>query len=336
MYGATVFIAMLLLSIGGAAAPLDRAGGDGLLIVVSFPNLVNDLKLLICSGDRVVSIAPAGVDPHEYHLTPGDIEVISNADLVISTGHAPFETRLRELAEEGAIRGVLVEIPRIRGIRIRDNPVTHQPNLHMPIYDPFNYVVFINNITSILKTLRPECSAYYEERRQYIIESITEILEDTRRIYTIAVADKPVTQYAVEWLGINIEYLLIKEHGAPATPQDIKVIRKGIEDDVIGLAVVTSPPSDQASMTLLSIAEEYGLPVLYVPSPLSNASILEKLANISRQASELSSSLNTGAGRCGATVYSAPWYSSYVILAMVVSSIAVFILYISRRGVDGI
>ena len=65
--------------------------------MVSFPNLAYDVGLLACEDDRIVSLAPAGSDPHEYQLTPEDVELLRRADLIISTGHVPFEARIKEL-----------------------------------------------------------------------------------------------------------------------------------------------------------------------------------------------------------------------------------------------
>lgn len=256
---------------------------NGLLIVTTFPNLVYDLKQIVCENDIVKSIAPPGVDPHEYQLTPQDIELLHKADIIVSTGHAPFEIDIREKTLSRELKGYLVEIPRIPGIHILDNPMTGQPNYHMIIYDPMNYRVFIENVTSILVKLNPYCKETYESNARKVIQRINELVSRTSRIYVDAVADTPLTQYAISWTGIRIKYLILKEHDTPASPKDIQNIVRDIESGYIRLAIVVDPPKSKASEQLLSIVEEYGLPVIKVPSPLSSGSILQKLEYISSQ-----------------------------------------------------
>ncbi|MET1100861.1 MAG: zinc ABC transporter substrate-binding protein, partial [Pyrodictiaceae archaeon] len=138
-------IAVLMLSLVMLLAPAEAAytyNDKGLLIVTTFPNLVWDIKQLVCKDDRVKSIVPLGVDPHEYQLTPSDIQLLAKADIIVSTAHTPFEEDIRSLTLEGKLYATLIEIPRIPGIRILRNPVTGQPNYHMLIYDPENYKIF--------------------------------------------------------------------------------------------------------------------------------------------------------------------------------------------------
>ena len=170
---------------------------EGLLIVTTFPSLVNDIKQLVTQSDHVVSLVPIGVDPHEYQLTVGDVELLRRADVIVSTGHTPFEKRIRELVEVGELSAVLIEIPRIKGIEILNNPMTGLPNLHMPIYDPLNYIIFIDNVTRTLQKLKPENADIYDSKRLSIILNISRLLARTPRIYLEAVADIPPTQYAV-------------------------------------------------------------------------------------------------------------------------------------------
>ncbi len=259
----------------------------GVHIVVSFPNLVEDLKPLLCSSDDITYIAPPGSDPHEYSLTPNNVDDLKRADIIISTAHAPFEVRIRELRDQGVISGVLVEIPRIPGIVIKKNPLLGTPNYHMPIYDPDNYIVFINYIVEILSKLNPGCSSYYHEKAIAIINQIESIKRKTPHLNLSAVADTPVTQYAVEWTGIRIEYLVVKEHGVEVTPNDLAKIDKALAENTVDLVVVTYPIKTRYSMWLIQHAKTYGKPILYVLTPTSLKPVYAKLENISIQVREI-------------------------------------------------
>jgi len=257
------------------------SNANGLNIVVTFSNLKEDVKL-IAPNDTVISITKPGVDPHSYQLTPEDVATLKRADVIISTAHTPFEIKIRELVESGEIKAELIEIPKIPGIKILKNPATGLPNLHMPIYDPHNYEVFLRFVAEKLSQLNPKGN--YRERAERICKQIDEIVANTKKLNAVAVADLPVVQYAVNWLNVSIRYLLIKEPGLPALPEDIQTIEKSMND--IQLVVVTDTNS-KASQMLRSLAEEKGKPVLVVPSPIADESILEKLKVISEEANNL-------------------------------------------------
>ena len=255
--------------------------------MVSFPNIACDVELLALGDDEVVALAPPGMDPHEYQLTPDDIELLKGADIIVSTAHTPFEMEIRELHDRGEISGILVEIPRIPGIRIMENPATGQPNYHMPIYDPGNYKVFITYLASLMAKLRPGKQDSYLSKAEAIVGTIDSLLDRAPRLDLAAVADLPFTQYAVSWLGIDIRFLLVKEHGVPATPGDLLRIEEAISSGKVCLAVVCEPATPSASRQLRELATEHGLPILYVPSPLSPRGTLEKLEQVAERASGL-------------------------------------------------
>jgi len=266
----------LLLLIALLSSLLLLGSAKGLTIVVTFPNLEEDIKL-VAPEDVVKSIVPVGVDPHTYQLTPADIENLKRADVIISTAHTHFEMKIREMIENGEIKAKLVEIPEIPGIKILKNPVTHTSNYHMPIYDPENYKVFIRYVSEILFNITGDKS--YKDRAKKVIEKVDEIMNNTKKLNVTAVADLPYTQYAVSWLNVDIKYLVMKEHGISPTPQDLQAIENAIKAGEVKLAVITKD-GPKASEILLDLAKKYGIDVLYVPSPISVKSIPDKLKEI--------------------------------------------------------
>ncbi len=267
-----VGMALILITVLTSLAILTPV--NALKIVVTFPSLEEDLKL-IAVNDTVESIKAFS---HEYQLTPRDVELLRSADVIISTAHTHFELRIREMVERGEIKAKLIEIPKIEGIKILKNPETHQKNLHMPIYDPKNYIVFLRYVAGELESMNPK-----EDYRGKV-----EIVEDrlkgitNKRLEAKAIADYPSTQYAVTWLGVNVTRLVVKEHDLPVTP-DVSEIIKSVKSGEITLVVVTKPVVSKQSQMLLEIARENGIRVLYVESPLSKKSVLEKLKYISEQ-----------------------------------------------------
>ena len=256
-----------------------------LTVVVTFPSLQPDIQQLLCPGDRVISLVPPSVDPHAYQLKPSNIQLLQQADLIISTGHVPFEKQIEELVSKGVIRAELIIIWKIPGIRILRNPDTGQPNLHMPIYDPLNYVAFIKRVATALQRLNPGCFNVYRENAEKVIERVMEMYRSAPRLRMVAVGDAPFTVYAVDWLGLHVEALLVPEPGLPSTPEIYRRITRLLHEGAV--AVVTEPSVSKASQTLLRIAREAGAPVVYVPSPLVQKTIPEKLEYIVEQVERL-------------------------------------------------
>ena len=265
---------------------------DALLIVVTFPSLKLDVAQLTCTGDRVVSLVPPSVDPHEYQLKPSDIQLLRKADLIISTGHVPFEKRIEELVKSGVINATLIVVWRVPGMRLLKNPDTGQVDLHMPIYDPRNYIAFVRYLAATLSRLNPRCASIYAEKAKAVVDSVERLLARAPRLNMVAVGDAPYTVYAVDWLGLRVEALLVPEPGLPSTPAIYDKVERLLSRGAV--AVVTEPSVSKASQSLLRMAGEAGAPVVRVPSPLVQKTIPEKLRYILGQVEALAREKRVG------------------------------------------
>jgi len=263
---------------------------EGINVVVTFPNLIEDVKQLLCPGDRVDYIAPPGIDPHTYTLSSRDVEKLAEADIVISTAHAPFEARIKELHDQGVFTALLIEVTRIPNMTIKKNPVTGVENYHMPIYDPYNYIKFINYLANVMSQFNPKCRDYYLSRAKAVVDKINDIVASTPHLDLEVVADKPGLQYAIEWIGLKIKYLVVKEHDLEPSPQDLMLIEQALHKHFVGIVCITYPPVDSSSQWLLEKALEYNASIVYIPSPLSQKTVVEKLEEISQQIADLTRS----------------------------------------------
>ncbi len=285
---------MLLLALTLAVQSADGSP-EGLNVIVTFSNLRYDVNLLTCPSDRVESLVPPGVDPHDYELKPEDINALEKADIIVSTAHAPFERLIEEKVASGEIKAELVEIPRL-GLRILTNPTTEQPNYHMPIYDPDNYLTFMERLSEIMARENPECALHYREGYEQVRERISEIKEMAPHLNLSAVAVSPVAQYAVEWTGVKVRYLLLKERGVPATPPELAEIRRRALSGEIGIMVLVGKAKTPLNRKAMEMAEEMGIPWISVPSPLEPRSIPEKLEDVVRSLSNVGEVKSTGVG----------------------------------------
>ena len=272
-----------------AYAPQGGPGEAGVLVVASFPSLADDVRLLACGSDRAASVIPPGADPHAYQLSPSDLDLLRGAALLVVSGHAPFEPRLAEKAEELGVPVLAVD--GLEGVRLLRLP-TGQVNYHFPAYDPGNYRVFLEALASKLAGANPACADSYRaalgevEARLDELERLRGALDGYR-----AVASVPYTQYAVSWLGVEVVELVTPGEGSQASALRLARIDAMLASGEASLAVIAVDPSGNpltaADRWLSAAAEKNGVPLLRVPAPFLPGSTLEKLELVASQASGL-------------------------------------------------
>ncbi|MEM2009818.1 MAG: zinc ABC transporter substrate-binding protein [Thermosphaera sp.] len=276
-----LMIALIIIGLTGLTPT--HADENGLKIVSTFTSLVPDITLLTCPGDVVRGLIPNNVDPHDYALTPNDITSLKNADVIISTAHTQAELSIKELVNSGEVSSILIELTQIEGIVILSNPNTGQPNYHGILYDPLNYIAFAYNLSKTFMNLNPSKKECYVEKYLALQDTLLKnVLMHRSKYYTTAVADTPLTQYAVEWMGIRVIKLLKVEHDLDVAPSDMMKIEELVKNREVGV-VVLSTPSSRISSYLEEIALENGLPVLYVESPLTNNSFVSRYISLISQ-----------------------------------------------------
>lgn len=261
-------------------APLVVAQGEGVTVAVTFSNIAEDVKLLACNEVNVISIAPPGIDPHTYQLRPSDVDVLKGARLIISTGHTPFENKIEELVKSGEIRGELMDILEIPGLRLSLIPGTNAPNYHLPISDPRNYVLFINAVAAKLAEIDPQNAACYYARASNITVEVIKLMNSARGEELRAVLKSPSLQYLVEWAGVKAVYILKVEEEAEVPAGHLQEIERAVKDSEIDVIVVPEGDTSKEAAYLINLASQYGVPLLQVPSVLEKANMLSKYARI--------------------------------------------------------
>jgi len=310
-----VMLATLLLH----TLPLNSE--NGVKILVTFSNLAYDVKLITCPTDEIDYLVPPGLDPHEYELRPSDIEKLREAELIVSTAHTPFEASIKEMVSKGELKARLLEIPWIEGMRISRNPMTGGPNYHMPILDPSNYIKFMGTLRDALEEMNPSCGNYYDEKFEEVKGKIDELLK-TPRLNLTALASDPRAQYYVEWLGIEVKYLLVKEEETPITPSELTEIYRKARNNEIDLIIVVGDERTASNRKAMEISEEFGIRVLKVPSPTEQGSVLDKL-------SAMISSLEEVEVTHSRVPYAT--HATYIIAALIISLVILILAYF--RGV---
>lgn len=250
------------------------------MIIVTTKNLFEDVKELICGNDKIDVLVLSDTDPHHYPLSPEDIAKIEKSDLIVTTGHMDFEIKIREMIIQNELRIELVDPLLIRSIVIKNIPGTSFRNLHGVTYDPNNYKLLITEIYSRLTRLNPGKSSCYRENYNKVIKEIDKLLSYAKCYRLKALADTPHIQYAVEWLGVEIVDVIVKEHDLPIDPRALINADKLMRNKGIELVIVNYPFDNEASIWLNEKAEEYGIPILRVYDPNHGEKTLSKLTQI--------------------------------------------------------
>jgi len=286
-----------------AIAPLSiSASAESGGIITTFPILKGDVEKITNGTIPVESLVKPGVDPHDYQLTPQDVSTLKSASLIVSTLHTYAEEQIDQMIRSGEIKAAYIAIPEIRGINYAVIPNSGIQNPHMPIYDPNNYLLFVENLTDTLKDLYPNLSQVFESQYQSVKTEINKLIENYGgKFNEVAVGSSPEVQYAVEWTGIKILRFLVLDSDIGVQPQDANLIESYLSNGTAKVVVVLGTylpgnsswvPYSQADAWLAGMASKYGARVIYVPTPSGNLSIFDSLHLIAEEISSPSSATN--------------------------------------------
>jgi zinc transport system substrate-binding protein len=137
-----VVAAAVALAVVAAACGAGRSGGEGdgkLRVVASFYPLAEAAARV--GGDRVnvTNLTPPGVEAHDFALTPGDVEAIATADVVVYGGDG-FQPAVEEALPEaeGTTVDVLAGVPSSGGAgtdTVVDPHVWLDPELYQQVVE---------------------------------------------------------------------------------------------------------------------------------------------------------------------------------------------------------
>lgn len=203
-------------------------------LVVSTASIFADMAENIAGGHvDVKTIVPIGGDPHIYEPTPGDAQLVSQADLILKNS-LTFEGWLNGLIESAGGKATVVTIT--EGVQSIQSAYKGSADPHAWM-DANNGLIYIKNIKDALVALDPENREVYEfnfgvyrkqleEMDAYIFEQIKKIPEKQR----ILITSHDAFQYYGRRYGVTLESVIGVSTEAQAQTSDIirlsKVIRE--------------------------------------------------------------------------------------------------------------
>ena len=229
---------------------------DGIKVVATASMIADMAKEIGGNLIEVQCVVPIGGDPHIYDPTPGDAQMVAQADLILRNG-LTFEGWLTELIENSGTKANNVLVT--KGVAAIESLIYENATDPHAWMDAHNGLIYIRNIKEALIELDPDNSIIYqsrydayakrlEELDQYIFERINTIPESKR----ILITSHDAFQYYGKRYGIRLESVLGTSTDAEVQTADI--------------------------VRLNRVIKESGIPALFVESTI-NPKVLEQIAS---------------------------------------------------------
>ncbi len=266
---------ILVLALAVAAVLIQEepqeAGGQ-VTVVTTFPGLKPDI-LSVAGGCNVTVVELVAGDPHTAQLSPSQARLLAEADIVVTMGHTPADVKAEELAS-----GIVIDIPSIEGIKLLDLP-GDGVNLHYPIYDPENYLVFLDAIAHAMEGAG--CTPDYNSTAARAARSLIDNYKGKAN-GVVGVADQPFIQYAVTWLGVDVRIVLRQGEHSQASGMMLDEAARLLDEGAVAFVAVDEDgnPITSEGEWLLREAQSRGAPLVRVPAPYLERATPELLEQV--------------------------------------------------------
>jgi ABC-type Zn uptake system ZnuABC Zn-binding protein ZnuA len=203
----------------------------------------------------IKTVVPIGGDPHIYEPTPGDAQMIANADLILKNG-LTFEGWLNELIEYSGTKARVVTVTEgIEAITSLIYQNASDPHAWMDVSNALTYIKNIKNaliqLDSINATTYQQNFDIYYKKLVDLDNYIEQRIQEIPKGKNILITSHDAFQYYGKRYGIRLESVL---------------------------GVSTDADVQTADMIRLNkVIKESGVPALFIESTI-NPKILEQLA----------------------------------------------------------
>jgi len=220
-----------------ALAALLAVTVHGVKIVVSFPAYNVVLKEAFPQAD-VILLTKGAADPHEYQLTPQDVELLKSlgpSDVIVSSMHAPFELKIADMVKRDEIKAKMIDITQLYTYLTFDGRETMANGTNV---NPHEHGLYPPNVVKLIRAVSNATGLKPDPQ-------FLQRLEELNKTYAgkfggRAVAITPAAQYILHWLGYRDIVVLVKEEGVPPTPQDLEKAIQYVKEGAPVLAAYVS------------------------------------------------------------------------------------------------
>lgn len=207
------------------------------------------------AGDRaeVTNLLPPGVGPHDYTFTPGDVQKIASADVIVMNG-VNLESWMQDLVQKSGTHAVIIDAS--AGVQTKDG------NPHIWL-DPVRAEAMVQNIaTGLTKADQGDAAAYAANTQMYTAklaaldtEIKTALAKTPNKDF---IAFHPAFGYLAERYGLNQRAVIEESPGKDPTAQYLASIIDLIKKDNVK-ALFSEPQF--SPVIVQTIAQETSLTV---------------------------------------------------------------------------
>jgi ABC-type Zn uptake system ZnuABC Zn-binding protein ZnuA len=213
--------------------------------VVATASIFADMAEQISGGTvEVLSVVPLGGDPHTYDPTPGDMQLLRSADLILRNG-LTFEGWLDRLIQNSGSTARIITITEgIEPIRSERYNNATDPHAWMDVLHGLRY---IENIKNALVQLDPDNQQQYEFNygvyRQQLEDLHTEIqvlIDSIPEKQRILITSHDAFQYFGQRYGIRLEAVLGTSTDADVQTSDIARLTRILQKEQVPAIFIES------------------------------------------------------------------------------------------------
>ncbi|WP_297552229.1 zinc ABC transporter substrate-binding protein [Thermococcus sp.] len=254
----------LIILLTLALVPLNGVSAQENVTVVATIAPIGSIVQEAFPGVKVEVIIPPGVNPHDYQLTAQQVELLSKARVIVTTGgHLPVEKRIAELEKEDTVTGkaLFVDDYVKYGFHYaKEHWYNGKDNPHGVWLDPYNAIAIAEATKEALIEEDPANAMTYERDFERFRERVLAIVEAYKALApknATAVIQMPPDEYAIDWLGIKAVAAIKPEEEVPAIGVDqlVPIAEKS------SLIVYGSDSPEQLKKASIELAQKSGKPL---------------------------------------------------------------------------
>lgn len=176
---ATYFLLLLVSLLCGACAQTDSKAplpaGERMKVVTTTSILGDAVQHIVGGAADVVSIMGSGVDPHLYKATQGDLQKLTDADVVVYNG-LHLEGKMGEVMEKlGRQKTIVTATAGIAQASLRQSPQfqgSHDPHVW---FDVALWQQVVEHLSQELQQKDPANATVYQQNTQAYLQKLEEL-----------------------------------------------------------------------------------------------------------------------------------------------------------------
>jgi len=248
------------------------------LVITSIAPIAEIVREAFGESVQVEYLVPPGVDPHQYQLTPEQIEKIQKADVIVTIGHLPLEEKIEELEKEGILKGEVLGIEDYQRYGFRYLPERWYNNKYNPHgiwLDPYNALAIAEATKEALKS-RYSGQNIFEAQYSLFkakVEAIILAYQKMNLSEKQAIIELPSQQYALEWMGIEVIASIKPEEEIPAKSVDelLEIVK------TVDVIVYSADSPESLKNAALELSRKTGVPTIGISTIWSEKEYTEVL-----------------------------------------------------------